>query len=265
MAILNLHPETGRTPASIGPGKRTAITTSGLLAAIAALVIAGSYFIVQLPPDTGRALLREDGPIESATAVFFLGACLGFHRIWTLRGRSPARPGAGSERRIFFLILAFLMFVCMGEEISWGQRIFGWKTPEGWSAKNAQSETNLHNLAIIEGGVRDPQTQSFLRSLTNANRVFALFWLTFFIAVPLLVRASPAARSFASRLGLPVPSLWFGALFLLNHAAFFLANQHLVALHQNTTTVFPLDELKEQNDALVYAVSGLVAWLHTRV
>ena len=45
-------------------------------------------------------------------------------------------------------ILVTLVFVVMiGEELSWGQRIFGWATPEGYAKINAQGETNLHNLA----------------------------------------------------------------------------------------------------------------------
>lgn len=32
------------------------------------------------------------------------------------------------------------------EEISWGQRLFGWETPAAWAALNHQGETNLHNL-----------------------------------------------------------------------------------------------------------------------
>lgn len=45
-------------------------------------------------------------------------------------------------------ILVTLVFVVMiGEELSWGQRIFGWTTPEAYAEINAQGETNLHNLA----------------------------------------------------------------------------------------------------------------------
>lgn len=42
-------------------------------------------------------------------------------------------------------LLALFFFVLGGEEISWGQRIFGWATPEIFSG-NVQHETNLHNL-----------------------------------------------------------------------------------------------------------------------
>lgn len=38
-------------------------------------------------------------------------------------------------------------FYVAGEEISWGQWIFHWTTPEYWSAVNDQDETNLHNTS----------------------------------------------------------------------------------------------------------------------
>jgi hypothetical protein len=38
-------------------------------------------------------------------------------------------------------------FYIFGEEISWGQHILNWNTPEYWSAINDQNETNLHNTS----------------------------------------------------------------------------------------------------------------------
>jgi hypothetical protein len=34
-----------------------------------------------------------------------------------------------------------------GEELSWGQWLFNWETPEKWAAINDQNETNLHNVS----------------------------------------------------------------------------------------------------------------------
>ena len=44
------------------------------------------------------------------------------------------------------LAWALLMFVFMGEEISWGQRILGFGTPEVLMEINHQQEFNLHNI-----------------------------------------------------------------------------------------------------------------------
>lgn len=45
------------------------------------------------------------------------------------------------------ILICLVLFVMAGEELSWGQRIFGWATPEAISKINAQNETNLHNMA----------------------------------------------------------------------------------------------------------------------
>ncbi|MCI5060677.1 MAG: hypothetical protein MRY79_06365 [Alphaproteobacteria bacterium] len=45
----------------------------------------------------------------------------------------------------WFGLAALCCFYVAGEEISWGQHLLGWVTPENWSALNDQGETNLHN------------------------------------------------------------------------------------------------------------------------
>ncbi|MCL2173683.1 hypothetical protein FWH58_00045 [Candidatus Saccharibacteria bacterium] len=47
---------------------------------------------------------------------------------------------------IFACLIIAVLILMAGEELSWGQRIFHWSTPDSWKAINAQHETNLHNL-----------------------------------------------------------------------------------------------------------------------
>jgi hypothetical protein len=231
--------------------------------AASAAFIAGGYSLVLAPIAVGRDLLREDGPIEQATAIFFFVTFCCFLGAWRLRAAEPEPGGAPGGRRIFFLLLALLMFLCAGEEISWGQRIFGWQTPAPWAAHNAQSETNLHNLTSFEGDVRASQP-SFWRNFTNSNRLFSLFWLTFFVLVPVLDRVSAPARRLFRAVGLPIAPLWIGALFLLNRTLFYGASLHVFRLGAEAVKALPLDELKEQNDAFVYAVAGVAACVQAR-
>ena len=44
-------------------------------------------------------------------------------------------------------IAGLCCFYVLGEEISWGQHIFGWVTPEEWARLNDQNETNAHNTS----------------------------------------------------------------------------------------------------------------------
>ena len=48
---------------------------------------------------------------------------------------------------VFALMCAFIAL----EEVSYGQHIFHWQTPDYFSSVNLQGETNLHNLSSIQG------------------------------------------------------------------------------------------------------------------
>lgn len=91
--------------------------------------------------------LREDGLVENLTVVFLLVSCV----IALVRTYGYSRQ---KELRavVFWSFTAFMFFFAAGEEISWGQRIFGLESPEFFMERNLQYETNLHNLEI--GGVK---------------------------------------------------------------------------------------------------------------
>lgn len=59
---------------------------------------------------------------------------------------SARAAGAKIRQRWFFALLALACFYVVGEEISWGQRIFNIATPEFFQQHNLQNETNLHNF-----------------------------------------------------------------------------------------------------------------------
>ena len=83
-------------------------------------------------------LYAEDGLFESATAVLLALATLILIRLIFL--------GVESSLRIWLGVICLGLLVMTMEEISWGQRLFGWQTPQIWCGINHQSETNLHNL-----------------------------------------------------------------------------------------------------------------------
>ncbi|MFQ6113382.1 MAG: hypothetical protein ACE5NG_04735 [bacterium] len=54
---------------------------------------------------------------------------------------------SGQKRiALLYLFVAFGLFFMVGEELNWGQRIFGWSTPESFALIHKQKETNLHNI-----------------------------------------------------------------------------------------------------------------------
>lgn len=57
----------------------------------------------------------------------------------------------------------------MLEEISWGQRIFGFETPELLQRYNLQKETNIHNLLV---GPVDTTTRTVIEYAVSAVLFF---------------------------------------------------------------------------------------------
>ncbi len=49
--------------------------------------------------------------------------------------------------KLWIAAAAFGSFYVAAEEVSWGQMIFHWQTPESWKALNYQGEMNLHNTS----------------------------------------------------------------------------------------------------------------------
>jgi hypothetical protein len=45
--------------------------------------------------------------------------------------------------------VTFGLFFIAGEEISWGQRAFGWETPGSFGDRNWQNETTFHNFTGV--------------------------------------------------------------------------------------------------------------------
>jgi hypothetical protein len=94
-----------------------------------------------LGKDAYKWFTSEDGFAESLQVLFYFSAlviCLVITRWqWKSGDNSVAMLYAGLSLGLFFLT---------GEELNWGQRMFGWGTAESFAEINKQGETNLHNI-----------------------------------------------------------------------------------------------------------------------
>ena len=91
--------------------------------------------------------MHETGFVEVTTAILLIPAViLGARHALQLWRTGPSL--AAVLMSIFTLGCLFLL----GEEISYGQHVFGWASPEYFQAHNTQSETNLHNLEFVNKG-----------------------------------------------------------------------------------------------------------------
>lgn len=240
---------------------RSPAYSRALIAAMFA-ALAGAYASALSIPDTLlNRLGREDAPIETAGALCFLLAACGFFVLScrSFRTRDP-EPRPESRRAVVYALLALLMFVCFGEEISWGQRVFGWETPGPIAGLNAQGETNLHNLQPVHQWHPDGTEKGFAAKLVNMNRLFSVFWLTVFVGLPVLAAASSCVRAGLDRAGLPVPPLWTGGLFLTSYFIY----KVVAFIHAGTIRAHALDELKETSYAAIYAFIAMAALISDR-
>jgi hypothetical protein len=169
---------------------RASIVAMLLLPGLVALVGAGSALF-------GKAAYKwftgEDGVAETLQVLFYLGAF----------GLSLAivRHLSSDGKRVLALLYGIVtvgLFFLIGEELSWGQRIFGWGSPDSLAAINKQEETNLHNIHGIGA------TFKWIQMLVGAYGAL----------LPLVVFTSAALVRFRDTLSFLVPPFTLVLFFL---------------------------------------------------
>jgi len=106
-----------------------------------AVIGLGTVAAAALGEPAYHAWTHEDGICETFQVLFFVLALI--EAVRAFRGLlARGRKGTALLYVVAILGLCFLI----GEEISWGQRIFGWSTPEDLAEINRQGETTLHNI-----------------------------------------------------------------------------------------------------------------------
>jgi len=159
--------------------------------AIACLLFTLGYYVTGLQVEYRSGFAVEDGPVEWSTAIcLFLASLVLLRNVLRLVGRAEAAAAA------LTFLYALLFFFGAGEEISWGQRLFGWESGEFFRENNAQHETNIHNLVV--GDVK----------LVNTlfGPILSLLVLLYLVGLPLFYTRSGTIRRVADRLAVPVPA-----------------------------------------------------------
>lgn len=158
--------------------------------AFAGLIFTVTYQITGLGGEFSTGFAIEDGPVEWGTSVFlFLSAIVLFRNsgaLWSKRGTVAA---------LLTALYGLLFFFGAGEEISWGQRVFGWESGEFFLEHNAQDETTLHNLVVGE--------EQLAKTLFGS--VLTLVMLLYLVVLPLLYPRAGWVRKLARALSVPVP------------------------------------------------------------
>jgi hypothetical protein len=174
-----------------------------------------------------NTICKEDGFIEYLTSLFYFLASAGFifankkHRF----------------KNLFFWFLAAMCFAIAGEEISWGQRIFGIDTPSELNSINVQQEFNLHNIHGIHQHVR----------FVGVLIVSAICYF-----IPISNWRLPKLRALYEKWCVPVFPLWL--IGLVTVSLLFM----VVPRYVFHVTLFNIDEIAEVELSLaflLYAVS----------
>ena len=181
--------------------KLTAIENIVLI--ICLLVLATGFFLFYTNVPGFENFIKEDGTVEWLTvAGLVAGSVVCLSRFTRLLRK---------KTKWFLFVTLFLglfLFFAAGEEISWGQRIFGLKTPAYFETHNAQQETNLHNL-VVDGVKLNKLVFSLLMVIALA---------IYLVVIPILYQKNYAVNKFLDNSGVPIPRLYqvigFGVVFI---------------------------------------------------
>lgn len=194
-------------------------------------------------------LIDEERPIELLGALGLLAACFACLVLWRNSRGDPAWPGL---RRLSLLGYGALFFFGFGEEISWGQRIYGLETPASIAAVNEQQELNIHNLSLF--------------NFINTTTLFAVLWLVTGVVVPVLA-LWPTPRRHLERF-LPILPVALSGLFILNQFLFWGFEAFFARYPQRWESSFPMaysiGECKETVASLLLGTGFLLILLRYR-
>ncbi len=198
--------------------------------------------IVVLDNEIVSVVVVEDSYFEYIGAAGLLATSF-FFFVAFFRSKNTDTPRI---KRLSYLALALLFLFGGGEELSWGQRIFNFETPEAVGASNYQDEFNIHNLDTFAPG-RNIEIRYF----------FTIFWVGFTLVVPFLTALWKPANERFNRF-MPVVPWSLGLLFLANWGmmkiAMFVDNQ---GINTGFNALWELIEVYESNFGVLFMVVAL--------
>jgi hypothetical protein len=150
-------------------------------------------------PDSYYAAVQEDEALEWATFWVFVLAAVAH--------AGAARRSFEQGRRIPWFLTGvglFCLFVAL-EEISWGQRLLGYRPPAYFLEHNFQQELNVHNVLAD-----DLRQAAFLAVVLGYGALLPFAFL------------QPRLRALGQGVGLVAPSLLFAPAFLVTGGVYHL-------------------------------------------
>lgn len=171
------------------------------------------------------SLIKEDSFYQNCGALWLFISSILFFYLFYKKREPPHLTKLNKGRNIWFLLLGLLFFFGAGEEISWGQRIFDFETPE-FMASNIQGEFSVHNLPWFDGRSEVPYANEhgiwvetlktgFIETRLTASSLLFYFCFSSLVALPFLYLMNNKARVIADTLRLPIAPIYSGILFMI--------------------------------------------------
>jgi hypothetical protein len=180
-----------------------------------AIILSYSVYLM-FSPETIASLGDEDHFFEWLSALSLLLGSILLFEVFRF------------SKNFYFLILAFVFFFGFGEEISWGQRLLHFKTPERIEKINIQKEFSIHNLELFNRSNLKGEEKHGWQRLLEFNFLFRISTILFGIIFPILVFHSKFVHWFAQKMRLPVPPLSIGLFFAFNWITFKIIHSYLL-------------------------------------
>ena len=175
-------------------------------------------------------LIKEDGIVEYFSAIFwFLSAIIVcFHTIKLSRGK------INRYQLISNMLLMTFFIVCSGEEISWGQRLFGIETPELLKPFNVQNEITLHNIG----------------SISVFSNTFFLLTVVFFLFVPFLIQKHTRIKNLLYFFHFPIPNRFAMYIYIVSLFVWIFIGLRFGTLGFHPYSVFPEQYYTQMDDEI---------------
>lgn len=165
--------------------------------------------------DTVILLGQEDSFFEWLTALFYFISFILLVLTFKI------------NRNIFLLLLSLVLFFGAGEEMSWGQRIFGFSTPESIDKINVQHEFNIHNTILFDGKYMSGSPKIGWDRLLEMDLFFKIFTTVFGCFLPFLVYNIKFINKLTQKFKVPVPPISIGIFFGITWIVLKLSLSHI--------------------------------------
>ena len=139
-------------------------------------------------------IMQEDYLVEYGSALFWLLAAV----IVLIQSLILLFNKPNKYQLVINMVLIIFFIICAGEEISWGQRIFKFPTPEFLKVINVQNETTLHNIG----------------SISIFSNGFFLVSLIFFLYIPFLIKRNSSVKNVLYFINFPIPTRFATYVFI---------------------------------------------------